>query len=46
MLASLQDSLLPVDVGDEEVRAGLSAVRRGIADVPARARSIARTLGR
>ena len=46
VLASLQDSLLPVDVGDEEVRAGLSAVRRGIADVPARARSIARTLGR
>jgi hypothetical protein len=46
VLSSLQDSMLPVEVGDEQLRAGLSAVRRGIGDLPARARALARTLGR
>ncbi len=45
-LASLQDSLLPVEVGDAELRAGLSEVRRGIADVPGRAARLVRVIGR
>jgi hypothetical protein len=45
-LGELQDSLLPVEVGDPEVRAGLSDVREQIAPLPARAREIVRTLGR
>jgi hypothetical protein len=45
-LARLQDSMRPVDVGDAELRAGLSAVRRQVSDLPGRARSIVRTLGR
>ena len=46
LLAELQDSLRPVDVGDAELRAGLSEVRRGIAELPGRARLFLRTLGR
>ena len=38
MLAELQDSMMPVEVGDRELRAGLSETRRAIADLPARAR--------
>lgn len=45
-LGELQDSLRPVDVGDAELRAGLSEVRRLIGDVPARARDLTRGLGR
>ena len=45
-LSGLQDSMLPVEVGDTEVRAGLSEVRSLIAPVPARARELLRTLGR
>ena len=45
-LAALQDSLRPVEVGDAELRAGLSEVRRQLADVRARARGFTRTLGR
>ncbi len=45
-LAELQDSLRPVDVGDAELRAGLSETRRTLADVPGRARLFLRTLGR
>lgn len=45
-LAGLQDSMLPVEVGDPELRAGLSEVRSLIAPVPARARELLRTLGR
>ena len=45
-LAELQDSLRPVEVGDAELRAGLSEVRRLMADVPARARRFGSTLGR
>jgi hypothetical protein len=45
-LAELQDSMLPVEVGDEEVRAGLSQVRELIAPLPGRAREFLRTLGR
>jgi hypothetical protein len=45
-LGTLQDSLLPVDVGDAELRAGLSDVRRLLGDVPGRARQFVRVLGR
>jgi hypothetical protein len=46
VLAGLQDSMMPVEVGDAELRAGLSATRRGVADVPQRARQLVRVLGR
>jgi hypothetical protein len=45
-LSSLQDSMLPVEVGDAELRAGLSEVRRTLADLPSRARQLARVIGR
>lgn len=45
-LAELQDSLRPIDVGDEELRAGLSQTRRILAEVPGRAKLFVRTLGR
>jgi hypothetical protein len=45
-LAQLQDSMRPVDVGDAELRAGLSEVRRLIGDVPRRASELVRGLGR
>jgi hypothetical protein len=46
VLAELQDSMMPVEVGDPELRAGLAEVRELLADVPARAREFTRTLGR
>lgn len=45
-IADLQDSMLPVEVGDPELRAGLSEVRALIGAVPARARALVRTVGR
>jgi hypothetical protein len=45
-LADLQDSMMPVEVGDRELREGLSEVREAIADLPARARRLMRTQGR
>jgi hypothetical protein len=45
-LATLQDSMLPVEVGDAQLRAGLAQVRALIGDVGASARELARTLGR
>ena len=45
-LATLQDSMRPVEVGDAELRAGLSEVRRLIGDVPGRASQFVRILGR
>jgi len=45
-LATLQDSMLPVEVGDAELRAELTQVREGLGDVPVRARELLRTLGR
>ena len=46
MLADLQDSMRPVEVGDAELRAGLAEVRALLAPLPDRAREILRTLGR
>jgi hypothetical protein len=45
-LGELQDSMLPIEVGDVELRAGLSEVRELIGSVRARAREMVRTLGR
>jgi hypothetical protein len=45
-LATLQDSMLPVEVGDPELRAGLEQVRGLLGEVPGRARQFVRTLGR
>jgi hypothetical protein len=45
-LATLQDSMLPVEVGDPELRAGLSEVRRLLGDVQTRAQGLMRTVGR
>jgi hypothetical protein len=45
-LAELQDSMMPVEVGDRELREGLSEVRETIAELPARARRLMRAQGR
>jgi hypothetical protein len=45
-LADLQDSMMPVEVGDRELREGLSDVRGAIAELPARARRLMRAQGR
>ena len=45
-LAHLQDSMMPVEVGDAELRAGLAAVRELIGQLQARAPELLRTLGR
>jgi hypothetical protein len=45
-LGELQDSMLPIEVGDVELRAGLSEVRRLIDVLPTRGRDLLRILGR
>jgi hypothetical protein len=45
-IADLQDSMLPVEVGDPELRAALSQTREALAAVPLRARALTRTVGR
>ncbi|MFZ0044036.1 MAG: hypothetical protein WAK93_22195 [Solirubrobacteraceae bacterium] len=45
-IAELQDSMLPVEVGDQELRAGLSQVRELLTPVPGSARDLVRTVGR
>lgn len=45
-LSGLQDSMLPVEVGDAELRAGLADVREQIGGLAGRARELIRTLGR
>ena len=45
-LAELQDTLLPVEVGDQPLRAALSQVRTLIAPVPGHGSEFLRTLGR
>lgn len=46
LLAELQDSLLPVEVGDRELRSGLSGARSLIAPLPEACDQFVRTLGR
>jgi hypothetical protein len=45
-LATLQDSMLPIEVGDAELRASLEQVRKLLGDVRGRAHRFVRTLGR
>lgn len=45
-LAELQDSLLPVEVGDQELRAGLAEVRRALGEVTPRAAHFVSRFGR
>jgi hypothetical protein len=45
-LATLQDSMLPVEVGDPELRAGITAVRELLGGVRGHAREILRVFGR
>ena len=45
-IAELQDSMLPVESGDGELRSGLADVRDRLAGIPAAAREFQRTLGR
>jgi hypothetical protein len=46
ILAEVQDSMLPVEAGDEELRAGLKSVREPLSGLPGRAREFLRGLGR
>jgi len=45
-LAELQDSMLPVEVGDPELRAGLAEVRELVGGLGEHVRDFVRTLGR
>jgi hypothetical protein len=45
-LADLQDTMLPVEVGDPQLRAGLAEVRTLLGTLQARARDLVRTFGR
>lgn len=46
LLADLQDSMAPVEVGDPELRAGLAEVRELVGGLEGRARRFLSTLGR
>lgn len=45
-IVALQDSLMPIEFGDAELRAGLSDVRMLIEAIPGAAREFVRTFGR
>jgi hypothetical protein len=45
-LSTLQDSMMPVEVGDPELRAGLADVRELLADLPSRGRRFVSLFGR
>ncbi len=45
-IAELQDSMLPIEAGDAELRAGLSEVREALEKVPTAAAMFLRGLGR
>ncbi len=46
LLADLQDSLRPVEIGDAELRAGLAEVRTLLGGLPGRGAQLQRQLGR
>jgi len=46
ILAELQDSMLPIEAGDAELRAGLADVRQLLSGLASTAREFLRTLGR
>ena len=45
-LSELQDSMLPIEAGDPELRAGLAEIREQLARVPGASESFLRTFGR
>jgi hypothetical protein len=45
-IAELQDSMLPIEAGDAELRSGLSEVRELLAPVPGASADLLRVLGR
>lgn len=45
-LAELQDSMLPVEVGDAELRSDLSEIRTLLGQLPGRTQQLLRTFGR
>jgi hypothetical protein len=45
-LAELQDSMLPVEVGDPELRSGIADLRSLVGGLAPRARDLVRTIGR
>ena len=46
LLVEIQDSMMPVEVGDAELRSGLAALREAVGPLPDRAAGLLRTLGR
>ena len=46
LLVEIQDSMMPVEVGDPELRAGLAEARELVGPLAARAHEIVRVLGR
>jgi hypothetical protein len=46
LLSELQDSMMPVEYGDPELRAGLAEVRELVGNVESRAREFVRVFGR
>ena len=46
ILSVLQDSMMPVEVGDAELRAGLADVRDRLGEIPGRVHELLRGLGR
>lgn len=46
IIAEMQDSMLPVEVGDRELRDGLTEARELIAAAPTQARQLLRLIGR
>ena len=46
LVVEIQDSMMPVEVGDAELRAGLAEARELVGPLPGRARELTRVLGR
>jgi hypothetical protein len=46
LLTEIQDSMMPVEVGDATLRAGLAEIRELVAPLPARALELVRVIGR
>lgn len=45
-IAEVQDSMLPIEVGDQELRTSLTEIREAVGNISARGRDFARTFGR
>ena len=46
LLVEIQDSMMPVEVGDADLRAGLADIRERVTPLPERGAGLLRTLGR